>query len=77
MNRQKMHTDYLGLKIPPTVKKRLIEVAEKRYLSLSQLVRLMIEGKLKKEINMADSYSEKSQRQEDLEKNGGSIFVDR
>ena len=55
MNRQKMHTDYLGLKIPPTVKKRLIEVAEKRHLSMSQLVRLMIEDKLRKEVTMADA----------------------
>ena len=62
MHRPKIHTDCIGLKIPPTVKKRLIEVAEKRHLSLSQLVRLMIEDKLKKEITMADSYSEKSQR---------------
>ena len=55
MNRQKMHTDYLGLKIPPTVKKRLFEVAEKRHLSMSQLVRLMIEDKLRKEVTMADA----------------------
>ena len=54
MNRP-IHTDYLGLKIPPTVKKRLIEVAEKRHLSVSQLVRLMIEDKLNKEVTMNDT----------------------
>ena len=52
MNRLRVHTDYLGLKIPPTVKKSLIEVAEKRHLSLSQLVRLIIEDKLNKEVTM-------------------------
>jgi len=54
MNRPKVHTDYLGLKIPPRVKKRLIEVALKRHLSVSQLVRLIIEAKLRKEVTMAD-----------------------
>jgi hypothetical protein len=54
MNRPRIHTDYLGLKIPPTVKKRLIEVAEKKHFSVSQLVRLMIEDRLRKEVTMAD-----------------------
>lgn len=54
MNRQKIHTNYLGLKIPPTVKEKLIKVAERRHLSVSQLVRLMIEDKLKKEVVMED-----------------------
>jgi len=53
MNRP-VHTDYLGLKIPPTVKKSLIEVAERRHLSVSQLVRLMIEHNLRKEVTMED-----------------------
>ena len=52
MNRPRIHTDYLGLRIPPTVKQRLIEVADKRYLSLSQLVRLIIQDKLIKEVTM-------------------------
>lgn len=52
MNRPKIHTNYLGLKIPPTVKERLMKVAEKRHLSVSQLVRLMIEDILRKEVTM-------------------------
>ena len=54
MHREQVHTAFLGLRIPPTVKERLVEVATKRHLSVSQLVRLMIEERLRKEIKMAD-----------------------
>jgi len=52
MNRGQVHTAFLGLRIPPTVKARLLRVAAKRHLSVSQLVRLMIEDKLRREIRM-------------------------
>ena len=52
MNREQVHTAFLGLRIPPLVKDRLIRVATKRHLSVSQLVRLMIEDKLRREIKM-------------------------
>jgi len=52
MNREQVHTAFLGLRIPPIVKDRLIRVAANRHLSVSQLVRLMIEDKLRREIKM-------------------------
>jgi hypothetical protein len=52
MHKPRIHTDYLGLRVPQTVRKRLFEVALKRHLSVSQLVRLIIEDKLNKEATM-------------------------